>query len=61
MKSFRKIVGGLLLIFIACFFIFANYSSDTKYQKNLESGKIDGIKVGDTLRKVLEFKGFCVF
>lgn len=51
MKSFRKIVGGLLLIFIACFFIFANNSSDTKYQKNLESGKIDGIKVGDTLSK----------
>ncbi|WP_278382163.1 hypothetical protein [Clostridium tyrobutyricum] len=51
MKNFRRIIGGLILVFIACFLIFSNDSSHTNYKSNLKSGKIESINVGDRISK----------
>ena len=51
MKSFRKVIGGLLLVSIAYFLIFSNSSSNTNSKSNLVSGKLEGVKAGDILSK----------
>lgn len=63
MKSFRKVIGGILLVSIAYFLIFSNSSSTINYKSNLVSGKIEGVKAGDILSKdavKLEAKDFSI-
>lgn len=63
MKSFRKVIGGLLLVSIAYFLIFSNSSSTINYKSNLVSGKIEGVKAGNILSKdavKLEAKDFSI-
>lgn len=50
MKSFRMLVGGLLIVSIAYFAMFVSGGS-TNYKSNLTSGKIDNVKAGDRLSK----------
>jgi hypothetical protein len=51
MKNFRKIIGGLLIVFIAYSAFFQNNSDVTNYKSNLVSGKLEGVKAGDILSK----------
>lgn len=63
MKSFRKLIGVLTLAFIAYSFIFLNSTGAINYKSDLESGKIEGIKVGNILSKEnvkLEAKDFSI-
>lgn len=51
MKTFRKVVGGIVLALIAYSFIFSRNLGTRNYMSNLESGKIEGIVAGDIISK----------
>lgn len=51
MKSFRKIVGSIVLVYFVCTFFLFNGNNKSNYMSNLESGKIENVSKGDILSK----------
>lgn len=49
MKKFRTIIGGIILVSIAYTMMFSGNSGAINYLSNIESGKIEGIEVGDRI------------